>query len=58
MEFRAEFFSLLNHPNFALPNASVFAEGVNGGGSVCLEAYVLTGCGRRAVEPREASSAG
>jgi hypothetical protein len=33
LQFRAEFFNLLNHANFALPNASAFAQTVNGGGA-------------------------
>jgi Carboxypeptidase regulatory-like domain/TonB dependent receptor len=32
LQFRAEFFNLFNHPNFALPNASAFVQTVNGGG--------------------------
>ncbi len=31
LQFRAEFFNLLNHANFALPNANVFAQSANGG---------------------------
>jgi hypothetical protein len=31
LQFRAEFFNLFNHANFALPNASVFAQAANGG---------------------------
>jgi len=30
LQFRAEFFNLFNHPNFALPNANVFAQAANG----------------------------
>ncbi len=33
VQFRAEFFNLLNHANFALPNASVFVQAPNGGGN-------------------------
>jgi len=31
LQFRAEFFNLFNHANFALPNANVFAQAANGG---------------------------
>ena len=31
VQFRAEFFNLLNHANFAAPNASVFVQAPNGG---------------------------
>jgi outer membrane receptor protein involved in Fe transport len=33
LQFRAEFFNLLNHANFALPLASAFAQAANGGGT-------------------------
>jgi hypothetical protein len=33
IQFRAEFFNILNHANFSLPNANAFVQGVNGGGS-------------------------
>jgi hypothetical protein len=32
-QFRAEFFNILNHPNFALPNASAFVQTPDGGGA-------------------------
>ena len=32
LQFRAEFFNLLNHANFALPIASAFVQTPNGGG--------------------------
>ena len=34
LQFRAEFFNLFNHANFALPNASVFSQAVNGGATL------------------------
>jgi outer membrane receptor protein involved in Fe transport len=33
LQFRAEFFNLLNHANFALPNASAFVQTADGGGA-------------------------
>jgi hypothetical protein len=33
VQFRAEFFNLLNHANFALPIASAFVQTPNGGGT-------------------------
>ncbi len=33
LQFRAEFFNLLNHANFGLPNASAFVQAPNGGGT-------------------------
>ena len=34
VQFRAEFFNILNHPNFGAPAAGVFVQGANGGGSL------------------------
>jgi hypothetical protein len=33
VQFRSEFFNLFNHANFGLPNAAVFAQAPNGGGT-------------------------
>jgi hypothetical protein len=34
LQFRAEFFNLFNHANFALPNASAFLQANNGGATI------------------------
>ncbi|PWU02368.1 MAG: hypothetical protein C5B51_20975, partial [Terriglobia bacterium] len=34
VQFRAEFFNLFNHANFALPNANAFVQAINGGAAV------------------------
>ena len=33
LQFRSEFFNLLNHANFGLPNANAFVQAPNGGGN-------------------------
>ena len=33
VQFRAEFFNLLNHPNFGAPATGLFVAGTNGGGN-------------------------
>lgn len=33
LQFRAEFFNLFNHANFALPNSNAFVQTANGGGA-------------------------
>jgi hypothetical protein len=33
LQFRAEFFNLLNHPNWALPTSTAFVQTANGGGA-------------------------
>jgi hypothetical protein len=33
LQFRAEFFNIFNHANFALPNANAFVQTANGGGA-------------------------
>ena len=37
-QFRAEFFNILNHPNFGIPNANTFVQG----GAVAQTAGVIT----------------
>ena len=42
VQFRAEFFNLLNHPNFGAPAAGVFVQAANGGGTYSPTAGRIT----------------
>jgi len=42
LQFRAEFYNLLNHPNWGLPNVNVFTQAANGGGNYSPAAGTIT----------------
>jgi hypothetical protein len=42
LQFRAEFFNIFNHANWGLPNASVFVQTANGGGTISPTAGQIT----------------
>jgi len=42
LQFRVEVFNLTNHVNFGQPSANVFAQTVNGGGSISPTAGRIT----------------